>query len=75
MMRLPKPGTYGTHKHICNLMPREALGRLAILKLPTSQNPPPLDPLALKKNKHNRPELTLEQPKDKGEGLGQASNL
>ena len=30
-------------------MPQEALGRLAVRKLPTSQNPPHLDPLALKK--------------------------
>ena len=51
MMRLTKPGTYVIHKQICNLMPQEALGKLAVLKLPTSQNPPPLDPLALKKKK------------------------
>ena len=51
-----EPGTYvmRPRKQMCNLMPREALGRLAVLKLPTSQNPPPLDPFALKKKKKKR---------------------
>ena len=37
-------------KQICNLMQQKTLGRLAILTLPTSQTPPHLDPLALKRN-------------------------